>query len=101
MFIYNRNCTTAAHKNEQSQQKAIITDYRGQITIKALSTLSLIIMSFGTMYLVLIRDRYLRQKWLLMGGKWDKFIDNDEEGSDETLLSLTSLSHNQSCPDNK
>lgn len=32
-----------AGKNEQSQQKAIITDYQGQITIKALSTLSQII----------------------------------------------------------
>lgn len=36
------DCGTA-HMSEPSQQKAIITDYQGQITIKALSTLSLII----------------------------------------------------------
>lgn len=56
------------------------------------------------MYLVLIRDRHLKQSdWRCTskGGKWDNFIDSDEENSEETLLSLTSFSHNQSGPNNK
>lgn len=30
--------------------------------------------------------------------KWGKFMDYDEENNEETLLSLTSLNHNQSSP---
>lgn len=56
-------------------------------------------MGFETMCLVLIRERHLRQKWLIMYlPKWGKFMDYDEENNEETLLSLTSLNHNQSSP---